>query len=183
MGLPEINPRLDLVATRLIAGVETEVHVRGTARRPELTLSSRPPLEEADILSLIIFNQPVNSLGEGQQASIAERAGALASGFVASSLARSIGGALELDVFEVQTAPEDGMGPSVTLGEQVGERLYFKFRQAFGSQAVSQVIVEYQVANSVRLQTTMSQGGGAAQRTLTQRVEQAGIDLIFYYTY
>jgi hypothetical protein len=29
----------------------------------------------------------------------------------------------------------------------------------------------------------MSQGGGAAQRTLTQRVEQAGIDLIFYYTY
>ena len=183
MGLPEINPRLDVVATRLIAGVETEVHVRGTARRPELTLSSRPPLDEADILSLIIFNQPVNSLGEGQQASLAERAGALASGFVASSLARSIGGALELDVFEVQTAPEDGMGPSVTLGEQVGERLYFKFRQAFGSQAVSQVIVEYQVANTVRLQTTMSQGGGAAQRTLTQRVEQAGIDLIFYYTY
>jgi hypothetical protein len=182
-GLPELNPRLDLVATRIISGVEAQVHVRGTARRPELTLSSRPPLDEGDILSLIIFNQPVNALGEGQQASLAERAGALASGFVASSLARSIGGALELDVFEIQTAPENGQGPSVTLGEQVGERLFFKFRQAFGAQSVSQLILEYQLADYVRLQTSVSQGGGATQRTLMQRVEQGGIDLIFYYTY
>ena len=122
------------------------MHVRGTARKPELTLTSRPPLDEADILSLIIFNQPANALGEGQQVSLAQRAGALASGFVASSLARSIGGALELDVFEIQTAPEDGYGPSVTLGEQVGERLFFRFRQAFGSQSVSEFILEYQLA-------------------------------------
>ena len=103
------------------------------------TLTSTPPLDEADILSLIIFNQPVNALGEGQQVSLAQRAGALASGFVASSLAKSIGSALELDVFEIQTAPEDGTGPSVTLGEQVGERLFLKFRQAFGAQSVSEL--------------------------------------------
>ena len=180
-GTPEINPLLDIVAQRVISGVEAQVHVRGTARKPELTLTSRPPLDEADILSLIIFNQPANSLGEGQQASLAQQAGALASGFVASSLARSIGGALELDVFEIQTAPEDGYGPSVTLGEQVGDRLFFKFRQAFGSQSVSEFILEYQLAEYLRLQTSVAEGG--TQRNLTQRVEQGGIDLIFYYSY
>ena len=159
------------------------MHVRGTARKPELTLTSRPPLDEADILSLIIFNQPANALGEGQQVSLAQRAGALASGFVASSLAKSIGGALELDVFEIQAAPENGTGPSVTLGEQVGERLFFKFRQAFGAQSVSEFILEYQLANYLRLQTSVAEGGGATQRTLTQRVEQGGIDLIFDHTY
>ena len=182
-GSTEINPSLDIVAQRLISGVEAQVHVRGTVQKPELTLTSRPPLDEADILSLIIFNQPANALGEGQQVSLAQRAGALASGFVASSLAKSIGGALELDVFEIQTAPEDGTGPSVTLGEQVGERLFLKFRQAFGAQSVSQLLLEYQLSNNLRLQTSVAEGGGATQRTLTARTEQGGIDLIFYYTY
>ena len=172
-GSPEINPTLDIVAQRVISGVEAQVHVRGTARKPELTLTSRPPLDEADILSLIIFNQPANALGEGQQASLAQRAGALASGFVASSLARSIGGALELDVFEIQTAPEDGYGPSVTLGEQVGERLFFKFRQAFGSQSVSEFILEYQLAEYLRLQTSVAEGG-AANATSRSASSRAG---------
>ena len=87
-GNTEINPRLDIIAQRLISGVEAQVHVRGTALKPELTLTSKPPLDEADILSLIIFNQPANALGEGEQVSLAQRAGALASGFVASSLAK-----------------------------------------------------------------------------------------------
>ena len=102
---------------------------------------------------------------------------------MASSLAQSIGGALELDVFEIETTPTSGRSPTVTLGEQVGERLYFKFRQAFGAQSVSQFILEYQLSDFLRLQTSVAEGGGASQRTLMQRVEQAGIDLIFYYTY
>ena len=103
-GFVPINPSIDLTATRLISGVETRIHVGGTMRKPELTLTSNPPLEQADILSLIIFNAPANELGEGQQVSLAQRASALATGFVAGKLADSIGRALNLDVFEIQTA-------------------------------------------------------------------------------
>ena len=77
-------------------------------RQPELSFSSNPPLEQADILSLIVFNKPINELGEGQQVSLAERAGALAGGYLASGLARSIGNALELDEFEIQAQGEQG---------------------------------------------------------------------------
>lgn len=181
-GGDQINPRLNLTAEREISGVEAIVHIGGTARKPELRLSSRPPLDEADVLSLIIFNQPANSLGEGQQISLAQRASALATGFVASSLAQSIGSALELDVFEIQTTPERGGSPEVTIGEQVGERLFVKFRQAFGSQSVSQFILEYQIAEYLRLQSTFSEGA-SMERTLLQRTEQSGVDLIFYFTY
>ncbi len=183
VGGAEINPRLDITATRIISGVQAQVHVRGSARRPQLALSSQPPLDEADILSLIVFNQPSNQLGEGDQVSLASRASSLATGFVASSLAQSIGNALELDVFEVQTAPENGTGPSVTVGEQVGERLFVKFRQAFGAQSVSELILEYQIAQYLRFQTTVAEGAAATERTLMHRVEQGGVDLIFYYTY
>ena len=182
-GTTPIDPRLDITARRVISGVEALVHVRGTARAPELQLASRPPLDEADILSLIVFNQPVNALGEGQQISLAERAGALASGFVASSLARSISGALELDIFEIQTSAEAGGGGTLTVGEQVGERLFIRFRQGFGAQAISEFILEYQLADFLRLQTSLAEGGNANRRTLMRRVEQGGIDLIFFFTY
>jgi translocation and assembly module TamB len=182
-GGPTVNPRLDLRATRLISGVRVLVHIEGTALRPKLTLSSQPPQEEADILALIIFNQPVSSLGEGQQVTLAERASALATGFVASSLAQSIGSALDLDVFEIQTPAEQGGSPTVTLGEQVGERLFFKFRQAFGAQSVSELILEYQIAEYLRLQSSVAQGSTASQHTLVERFEPAAVDLIFYFTY
>ena len=57
--------------------------MRGTLKQPEIVLSSTPPLEQADILSLIVFNQPINQLGEGQQISLAQRAQQMATGALA----------------------------------------------------------------------------------------------------
>ena len=50
---------LDVRTLRLIQGVEARVDVRGRLRPPEIVLTSTPPLEQADILALIVFNQPV----------------------------------------------------------------------------------------------------------------------------
>ena len=66
------------------------VNIRGTARQPQVRLSSQPPLDEADVLSLIVFNQPINQLGEGERLNLAERAGGLAVGYLATPLANSI---------------------------------------------------------------------------------------------
>src|SRR6185503_12669512 len=101
---------------------EAFVRVQGTMTEPQLTFTSSPPLDEADILSLIVFNLPINELGEAQQVSIAQRAGALAGSYFASGLASAIGNALELDEFEIQAQGETGASPSLLVGEQVGKR-------------------------------------------------------------
>ena len=85
VGAEELNPLLDLRTRRLIQGVEARVNVRGTLKQPEIELSSTPPLEQADILSLIVFNQPVNQLGEGDQISLAQRAQGMAAGAIAGA--------------------------------------------------------------------------------------------------
>jgi autotransporter translocation and assembly factor TamB len=159
------------------------VNVRGTLRAPELAFNSNPPQDEGDILALIIFNQPMNQLGEGQQASLAERAGALAGGYLTSGLARSIGNALDLDEFEIQATGEAGAGPSITLGEQVGRNLFFRLRQGFGSQQTTELILEYQIAEFLRAQGSIAEGSAAAQRIQFRRVERAGLDLIFFFSY
>jgi autotransporter translocation and assembly factor TamB len=181
-GDEQINPLVDLRARRVISGVETFVRVRGTMRQPELSFSSSPPLDEADILALIIFNQPVNELGEGQQISLAERAGALAGGYLASGLARSIGSALELDQFEIEAQGDTG-GPTLTVGEQVGEKLFFRVRQGFGAAQGTEFILEYQLADYLRLQGSVAESAGGAQRTMFRRVERGGLDVIFFFSY
>jgi translocation and assembly module TamB len=113
-GSEVIDPLLDLTARRIIQGVETFVHVRGSMLQPELSFSSNPPQDESDILSLIIFGTPTNELGEGQQVQLAVRAQELAGGYLASGLSEAIGGALNLDEFEIQAAGENRR----TAGEQ-----------------------------------------------------------------
>ena len=110
IGTDEIDPLLDVEARRLISGVEAFIKIQGTMRQPELSFRSNPPLEETDVLSLIIFDQPINELGEGQQASLAQRAGDLAGGYLASGLARSIGSALNLSEFELKAVDENSSG-------------------------------------------------------------------------
>ena len=180
-GGDELNPAIDIRARRLISGVETFVRVQGTAKQPELSFSSNPPLDQADILSLIVFNQPINELGEGQQVSLTERATALAGGYLATGLSRSISNALELDEFEIQ-AGEGGFGPTLSVGEQVGEHLFFRVRQGFGDAQATELILEYQLEEYLRVQANVAETSGT-QRVTFRRIERAGLDLLFFFSY
>ena len=180
-GTDQLNPTINILARRLISGVETFVRVQGTLKQPELTFSSNPPLDQADILSLIVFNQPINELGEGEQVSLAERATALAGGYLATGLSRSISNALELDEFEIQ-AGEQGFGPTLSVGEQVGEHFFFRIKQGFGSAQATELVLEYQLGEHLRVQGTAAEISGA-QRTTFRRVERAGLDLLFFFSY
>jgi hypothetical protein len=184
-GLTELNPTLDLRATREIDGVLARVHVTGTARAPALQLSSEPSLDQSDILSLIVFNRSINDLNEGERISLAQRAGAVAGGFVAAPLAQSIGRALDVDLFEIEATDQAGqLGPGITLGQQIGEHLFLKFHQRFGAHDTSEFILEYQIADFMRLRTSGSPNDPEkATRVALRRVERAGADLIFFFSY
>jgi translocation and assembly module TamB len=187
---PDVNnPALDVTAERIIepAGIEARIRITGTARRPQLSFSSNPPMDESDVLALIVFNRPLNDLESGERGSIAAMAGATAAGFFVSPLADTLGRALDLDVFEVGTTTNEtgGTAGTMTVGKQIDENLFFRFRQQFGGQEVSEFILEYQIARFLRAQGSIAEGEGVgrAQRSLTRRVERGGLDLIFYFNY
>jgi len=188
-GTRQINPDLDVTAERLIpnTGVTARIHITGTPRAPQIALSSDPAgLDEADILSLIVFNRSVNELGSGEKASLAETAGGIASGFLASSLGKSIGRALDVDLFEITaTDPETGeTAGGVTLGKQISDKAYVRFRQQFGQRSFTEFMMEYQLAKFLRLDTSFApETSGVANRLTQRRVERAGVDLIFFFSY
>ena len=174
------DPILNVNATREISGITAEVRLRGRAKSPELTLTSRPPLDESDILSLIVFNQPVSSLGSAQQENLGERAAAMAASAIASPLADSIGRALNLDVFEIQVPTNGGTG-SVVVGSQLGSRVLVGLRQEFGHSEASLVTLEYRVNQWLRFVTSVATG--TLQAHATRRNDRGGVDLIFVIRY
>ncbi len=187
IGDPQINPLLDIAATRRIptTGVTARVHLTGSARAPQLALSSTPPLDEADILALIVFNRPVNELGTGERSSLAATAGGIATGFMAAPLGESIGKALDLDIFEITTTTESGdPGAGVTIGQQIGDKAFIKLREQFGERNVSEFLLEYRLADFLRLRATAApETSGAANRIGQRRVERGGLDLLFFFSY
>jgi len=187
VGLPTMNPLLDVGATRKIpnTGVTARVHITGTAKAPQLQLTSDPPLEESDILALIVFNRPVNELGTGERSSLAATAGGIATGFIAAPLGQSIGKALDLDLFEITTTKESGeLAAGVTLGQQLNERTFIRMRQEFGVRSTTEFQLEYEIARFLRAQASAApETSGDANRLNQRRVERAGIDLIFFFSY
>ena len=182
VGAEELNPLLDLRTRRLIQGVEARVNVRGTLKQPEIELSSTPPLEQADILSLIVFNRPVNQLGEGDQISLAQRAQGMAAGAIAGQLAQSLGHALNLDTFEIQVGPETGDAAQIVIGQQVGQNMYVKVEQGIGEIGTTNFIFEYELAEWLRLQTNVVEGN-ATNPSLFRRAQSTGGDLIFFFSF
>jgi autotransporter translocation and assembly factor TamB len=186
-GEQELNPVLDVAATRQIpeTGVEVRVRITGTAKVPELTLTSTPPLDESDILSLILFNRSINDLGTGERASVAAAAGGIASGFIATPLGESIGRALNLDLFEITTSSEgDTIGAGITVGQQIGERTFVKLRQQFGDRAYTEFLAEYRLTDFLRLAASAApETSNSGNRLGQRRIERAGIDLIFFFSY
>jgi translocation and assembly module TamB len=187
LGEPQPNPALDVTATRIIpnTGVEARVRIQGTARAPQLSLSSNPPLEESDILALIVFNRPVNELGSGERASLAATAGGIATGFIAAPLGESIGRALDLDLFEITTTTDEGdLGAGLTVGQQIGDKAFFRMRQQFGERNSTEFLLDYHLADFLRVQTTAApETSGSGNRIGQRRIERAGIDLIFFFSY
>jgi translocation and assembly module TamB len=177
------DPALDIQAERVITGIVARLDINGSMRRPTIALSSRPPLDQADILSLVIFNEPVNQLGEGERVTLGDHAASLAGGLVVAPVSQTLERALDVDIFEIETRFDEGGGPALTVGEQVGERLFVRFRRAFGAQEATEFELEYQLSEFLRLQGSLAEGHGAVNRSLTRRVERAGIDFVLFMSF
>lgn len=177
----QLDPALDIAGERMIQAVTVNVNVRGRLRQPEIELTSTPPQDQADILALIIFNQPMNQLGEGQQLSLAQRAGTLAAGAVTSQLTGSIANSLNLDQFEINLSPDNGSTAELTIGQQLGQNLYVKVQQGIGNSQTS-FVLEYEFNKWLRLQTNVLEGSGAQQQ-LFQRVKSTGADLVISFAF
>jgi translocation and assembly module TamB len=95
-GGEKIDPSLDVVAEYRAGNYLISAMVKGTAEKPTLTLASDPQLDQADILSVLLFNKPLSSLEKSEQASLQQNAISITSGFAAAQIGQGVSQALGL---------------------------------------------------------------------------------------
>ena len=72
----------------------------------------------------------------------------------------------------------------MTLGKQISDKAFVRFRQQFGQRSFTEFMLEYQLAKFLRLETPRApETSGVANRLTQRRVERGGVDLIFFFSY
>jgi translocation and assembly module TamB len=72
--------RLDLTATRDDPSLTAQVRIRGTAARPEITLTSTPSLPGDEVMSQVLFGHTASQLSPLEAAQLASALSSLAGG-------------------------------------------------------------------------------------------------------
>ena len=179
----DLNPEIYITVTRIIQGVETRVSMFGPMRQPELHLASTPPLDESDVLSLIIFNTSTNQLTGPQQQQLLVRAGTLAAGFLAGQVLSAVQSEVGLDILELETGGDFGTGPKVTVGEEIAPGLVARFSRQFGQEPYDEATIEYAISRLLRIRATYSDAQSLSVRSPFRRIERAGIDLLVFFSF
>jgi translocation and assembly module TamB len=156
------DPQLGITAINKTGEYEVKVEITGRASAPALALSSEPPLEQADILSLLVFGRPARDLGHEQSVDLQRKAISLASGYVMPELRQSVMKTLGLDTFEVG---DEG----VRAGRYVTRDVFVSLAQDFTGRAGQVVGVDYAVSRRMSLKLSTSTRGDSAVDLLWRR--------------
>jgi len=181
----DLNPELYVVVTRDISAVQARVTIAGALNRPELRLASTPPLEESEVLSLLVFNTSTNQLSTLQQQQLAVRAGTLAAGFVAAPIMAALERSLGVDTLEIEPIADisGGTGARVTVGNEIAPGLVASFSRSFGQFDYNEATIEYYLSRLFRIRATFSDAGTTVARPQFRTVERAGVDLLLFFSF
>jgi translocation and assembly module TamB len=154
---PIDNPGLDVLAVRKTASVTAGVQVRGTVRRPLVTLYSDPPLPDTEKLSWLVLGHGLSNGGQQEFALLQIAAGALMSKAESVNFQAQLAEALNIDTFDVRAGEgPDLAGSVVSIGKRLSSRTLLSYEQSLDG--LGQVVkVLYQLTPRVRLEAQTGQ--------------------------
>ena len=152
------DPRLELRALwdNTQEQVKVHVHVSGTARKPRIELSSDPPLDDAQIATLLATGR--RELRRGATAAAGGAAASVLTNTAAERLRQTIATALPLDRLQVEVGENGFQATRVEAGTHLFDKFYVGYRRNFGAETrrdenTNEVRAEYEVSPHVTLES------------------------------
>ena len=126
-GTPLDNPRLNIVAVRVVDEVTAGLKITGEAKNPQLTVFSDPPMGQSNALAYLVTGKPLSEVGQGGGDGDALQTAARSLESAAGGLlAKNIGKRLGLDEVGVKDSEAIG-GAALTVGQYLSPRLYLSY--------------------------------------------------------
>jgi hypothetical protein len=161
-GTTDLTPQVDIRALYRAGDWEITVHLTGNPSKPDLGLSSSPPLPREDILSLLLFGTTSSELSNLQRQTTDRSAAALAQQYGTIPLAGALGQSIGLDSVEVGTS-------SVGFSKYMGDRLVLEYRQIFGALPEQRIDLRYRINRRWSFETQISNAGRSGADILWEK--------------
>lgn len=160
-GDESLSPRLDLDLAATVGDARVMVRLTGTLEEPRLELSSDPPMEQGEIMALLLFRRPADELDNQQQGILQRQAAQLATDYGMTALQTGISRSLGLDMVRWEATGADWQG-TLLVGKYVGPRILVYYEQSLSQQDLFRLHVDYVISRRLRLDTstgTLGQSG------------------------
>ncbi|OGS28197.1 MAG: hypothetical protein A2297_05345 [Elusimicrobia bacterium RIFOXYB2_FULL_48_7] len=161
------DAQLNVKSSKQYPGILVTIAVTGKLSSPQLTLTSIPDTDQADIISYLMFGKPSSKLSQAEEGSLASVPLNVLGTIASQSLKDALGSQLAPEVIEINPVS----GGTIGVGKYITNKMFVKQEWAFSSEETYQTIIDYQLDNNFNLH---SQSGNS--RT-------AGVDIFWNYSY
>lgn len=169
---PLDNPGLDLRVARVSSGsaftgtsVTAGAQIRGTLKKPQVTLFSDPKMPDSSILSYLVLGRaPQNGGSGGESALLFKAANAL--GLGGGALTQNLSDAFGLDALELGSAGDGSEGTSLMLGKYLTPDLYIGYGVGL-LDAVNTFNVKFRISQRLMFVSASSATGTGADLIYT----------------
>jgi len=159
-GSDEVDPLLNLTAERRTSNLTALVEVTGSASRPKVKLSSRPPLPESEIASQVLFGTDSASLSPAQSLQLASAIATYSGAGGAVGILDSTRRALGVDVIDLNESQVDPDSTRVSVGKYITDGVYLEVEGGTAEDARTSTTVEVEVLPDVRIEGGTTEKGG-----------------------
>jgi translocation and assembly module TamB len=171
IGKPDPDPYFDIWAETKIKDVTIILNLTRKVKKIEVELSSRPEMQQSDIISYLVFGRRTDEL-RGQQSAGAEMSAMAIGGKVAAAeLERILGQTGVVDTFTLDMGSEDLTQGSASIGKYVTPDLFVIYRYQFSTDTPNEIEIDYQINKNFSIR---SQYGNE---------KTTGIDLIWQHDF
>lgn len=148
-----LDPTLNLELGAAIDGSDILVSLSGTFLQPQLVFRSEPPMDEGEILALLLFGRPSEELDVDQQTLLQQRATQMATDYGMARLNARLARDLGVDLLRYQA---DGVGgrSSLEVGKYIGPRVFVRYEQALDQQNLFRLQLDYVLTKRLRLESS-----------------------------
>lgn len=144
------------------AGSRISVEVSGRASQPRVTLRSDPPMDETNIMSILLLGNPLGGGGAEATAALERGATGVFVGAATGRFTRLVQSALSIDVLRVEGGEQSLADAKVTVGKRITRDLLLMYHANLGAKEgenANEVRVDYRIYKGLHLETRFGDAG------------------------
>jgi outer membrane protein assembly factor BamA len=147
-----INPVFNLTADTTVGEYQITLHVEGTIDAFRYDLTSDPPLQQADIVAVLLSGKPLEPFGPGSSTISPENVSAYLAGTLTQQLSSRFLGRAAPDVIAIdplEVVTQGDPATRVTLGKQITPDLRVTYTDLLGTSLGATYQLDYRVARNI----------------------------------